>query len=43
MCGVYRRIVGVLINEDGSFSDPFVLEPKYKSLSDDTVVKKSFR
>lgn len=42
MCGVYRRIVGVLINEDGSFSDPFVLEPKYKSLSDDTVVKNRF-
>lgn len=42
MCSVYRRIVGVLINEDGSFSDPFVLEPKYKSLSDDTVVKNRF-
>lgn len=42
MCGVYRRIVGVLINDDGSFSDPFVLEPKYKSLSDDTVVKNRF-
>lgn len=42
MCGIYRRIVGVLINEDGSFSDPFVLEPKYKSLSDDTVVKNRF-
>lgn len=38
MCSVYRRIVGVLVNEDGSFSDPFVLEIKYKSLSDDVVV-----
>lgn len=38
MCSVYRRIVGVLVNEDGSFSDPFVLEIKYQSLSDDVVV-----
>lgn len=42
MCGVYRRIIGVLILEDGTFSDPFVLEPKYKSLSDKTVVKERF-
>lgn len=38
MCSIYRRIVGVLVNEDGSFSDPFVLEIKYQSLSDDVVV-----
>ena len=38
MCSVYRRIVGVLVNEDSSFSDPFVLEIKYQSLSDDVVV-----
>ena len=38
MCSVYRRIVGVLVNEDDSFSDPFVLEIKYQSLSDDVVV-----
>ena len=42
MCGTYRRVIGVLVNEDGTFSDPFVLEPKYKSLSDKTVVKERF-
>lgn len=42
MCGVYRRVIGVLVNDDGTFSDPFVLEPKYKSLSDKTVVKERF-
>lgn len=42
MCGIYRRVIGVLINEDGSFSDPFVFEPKYKSLTDKTVVKERF-
>lgn len=42
MCGTYRRVIGVLVNEDGTFSDPFVLEPKYKSLSDKTVVKDRF-
>lgn len=39
MCGLYRRVIGVLINADGTFSDPFVFEPKYKSLTDKTVVK----
>lgn len=42
MCGTYRRVIGVLVNEDGTFSDPFVLEPKYKSLADKTVVKDRF-
>lgn len=42
MCGTYRRVIGVLVNEDGSFSDPFVLEPKYKSLTDKTVVRERF-
>mgnify|MGYP000902240759 CR=1 FL=1 len=38
-CNTYRRLICVLVNEDGTFSDPVVLEPKYKSLTDDTVVK----
>lgn len=38
-CNTYRRLVCVLVREDGSFSDPVVLEPKYKSLTDDVVVK----
>lgn len=38
-CNTYRRLVCVLVKEDGTFSDPCVLEPKYKSLTDDTVVK----
>lgn len=38
-CTTYRRLICVLVNEDGTFSDPVVLEPKYKSLTDDTVVK----
>ena len=38
-CSIYRRLVCVLANEDGSFSEPVVFEPKYKSLTDDTVVQ----
>jgi len=38
-CNTYRRLVCVLVKEDGTFSDLCVLEPKYKSLTDDTVVK----
>lgn len=37
-CGYYRRVVAVLIDKDGTFSEPFVFEPKAKSLFDDTVV-----
>lgn len=37
-CGMYRRIVGVLAYEDGTFSDPFIFEPKALSLFDETVV-----
>lgn len=39
LCGYYRRVVGVLAYEDGTFSDPFVFEPKAKSLFDKTIVK----
>lgn len=39
VCSTYRRLVCVLVNEDGSFSEPVVFEPKYKSLTDDTVVQ----
>lgn len=38
-CSTYRRLICVLVREDGTFSDPCVLEPKYKSLTDDVVVK----
>lgn len=38
-CSTYRRLVCVLANEDGTFSEPVVFEPKYKSLTDDTVVE----
>lgn len=42
LCGYYRRVVAVLAYEDGTFSDPFVLEPKAKSLFDKTVVKERY-
>lgn len=42
LCGYYRRVVAVLAYEDGTFSDPFVFEPKAKSLFDKTVVKERF-
>lgn len=37
-CSFYRRVVGVIAYQDGGFSDPFILEPKSKSLFDKTVV-----
>lgn len=42
LCGYYRRVVGVIAYEDGTFSDPFVFEPKAKSLFDKTVVKERY-
>ncbi len=42
LCGYYRRVVGVIAYEDGTFSDPFVFEPKSKSLFDKTVVKERY-
>lgn len=42
LCGYYRRVVGVIAYEDGTFSDPFVFEPKAKSLFDTTVVKERY-
>lgn len=39
LCGYYRRVVAVMAHEDGTFSDPFVFEPKAKSLFDKTIVK----
>lgn len=41
-CGYYRRTVAVLAYEDGTFSDPFVFEPKAKSLFDKEIVKERF-
>lgn len=41
-CGIYRRVIGVLAYDDGTFSDPFVFEPKYLSLSDKTIVKERY-
>lgn len=41
-CGYYRRVVAVLAHEDGTFSDPFIFEPKAKSLFDKTVVKERY-
>lgn len=38
-CGYYRRLVGVLVNTDGTFSDPFVFEPKSLSLWNDKIIK----
>lgn len=42
LCGYYRRVVAVLAHEDGTFSDPFIFEPKAKSLFDKTVVKERY-
>ena len=42
LCGYYRRVVGVIAYEDGTFSDPFVFEPKAKSLFDKTIVKERY-
>lgn len=41
-CNTYRRLICVLMNEDGTFSDPVVLEAKYKSLTDKTVVRERY-
>lgn len=41
-CGIYRRVIGVLAYDDGTFSDPFVFEPKYLSLADKTIVKERY-
>lgn len=38
-CGYYRRLVAVLVNPDGTFSDPFVFEPKALSLWNDKIIK----
>lgn len=42
LCGYYRRVVAVLAYDDGTFSDPFVFEPKAKSLFDKTIVKERY-
>ena len=42
LCGYCRRVVGVIAYEDGTFSSPFVFEPKAKSLFDKTVVKERY-
>ena len=42
LCGYYRRVVGVIAYEEGTFSDPFVFEPKAKSIFDKTVVKERY-
>lgn len=41
-CAYYRRVVAVLIGADGTFSDPFVFEPKAVSLFDKTIVKERY-
>ena len=41
-CSYYRRLVGVMVYEDGTFSPPFVFEPKAKSLWDETVLKQRY-
>lgn len=42
LCGYYRRVVAVLAYDDGTFSDPFMFEPKAKSLFDKTIVKERY-
>ena len=42
-CTYYRRIVAVLANEeDGTFSEPFIIEPKAQSLFDKDVSNKVY-
>lgn len=41
-CNTYRRLICVLVQEDGTFSEPVVFEPKYKSLSEKTVVRERY-
>lgn len=41
-CNTYRRLICVLVQEDGTFSEPVVLEAKYKSLTDKTVVRERY-